>query len=137
MTHTEYSGTPLARKLGIKKGAIIKTINAPENYFSLFTEMPDDVLVENNSDIHKDVIHFFVRSRVEFMTLLPELKSEIRQNGMIWVSWPKKSSKVSTDLTETVIRDFALSAGLVDIKICAVDEIWSGLKLVIPVKDRK
>jgi len=72
----------------------------------------------------------------EYFTHLPELKYQLKPNGMIWVSWPKKSSKVVTDINENIIRDYALQIGLVDIKVCAVDEIWSGLKLVIPVKDR-
>ena len=82
------------------------------------------------------MIHFFTKSQEEYKTLLPQLKVRIKPNGSIWISWPKKSSKVPTDITEDIIRNFALQTGLVDIKVCAVDETWSGLKLVIPVKDR-
>jgi hypothetical protein len=130
-----YSGTPLAKKLGIKPGFNIKLINAPEYYFELFTELPAD-LAFNAGDGANDLIHFFTKHESELITLLPALKDHIKPSGMIWVSWPKKSSKVETDITEDTIRNFALKIGLVDIKVCAVDEIWSGLKLVIHVKDR-
>ena len=80
----------------------------------------------------KDFIHFFTKQKDEYLNSLPELKGQIKPNGIIWVSWPKKASKVATDITEDIIRNFALQSGLVDIKVCAVDEVWSGLKLVIP-----
>lgn len=131
-----YSGIPLAKKLGIKKGFDINLINAPEYYFDLFTDLPGGITFEDSPEIKKDFIHFFVLEKDEYFTLLPELKYQLKSNGMIWVSWPKKSSKVVTDITEDIIRNYALQIGLVDIKVCAVDEIWSGLKLVIPVKDR-
>ncbi|MBS1503303.1 MAG: DUF3052 family protein [Bacteroidetes bacterium] len=137
MTQTVgYSGTPLAKKLGIKDGFYIDLINAPDYYLQLFTDLPPNLHFENEADKKIDFIHFFTKSRVEYEALLPGLKNKIKPNGMIWVSWPKKSSKIATDVTENDIRDLALKAGLVDIKVCAVDEIWSGLKLVIPVKDR-
>jgi len=130
-----YSTTPLAKKLGIKAGNKIKLINAPENYFEQFADMPDDV---DHNNIHKlyDLVHFFTKDSKELNKVLPKLKKEIVQNGIIWVSWPKKSAKVATDVTEDMIRDVALKIGLVDVKVCAVDEIWSGLKMVIPLKDR-
>jgi hypothetical protein len=131
-----YSGTPLAKKLGIKPGFKIGLINAPGNYFDLFTDLPGDIKITNDTSIKKDLIHFFTKSESAFTTMLPDLKNQIKPNGMIWVSWPKKASKVVTDITEDIIRNYALKIGLVDIKVCAVDEIWSGLKLVIPVKDR-
>jgi hypothetical protein len=131
-----YSGTPLAKKLGIKPGFKIGLINAPGNYFDLFTDLPGDIKITNDTSIKKDLIHFFTKSEKEFAAILPDLKNQIKPNGMIWVSWPKKASKVVTDITEDTIRNYALKIGLVDIKVCAVDEIWSGLKLVIPVKDR-
>ena len=132
-----YSGTPLAKKLGIKEGAIVKLINQPDYYFDLFEDLPDDIDLSNETGKLKGVIHFFVKESAQLTKQLPILKKEIEQNGMIWVSWPKKASKVPTDITEDTIRNFALSIGLVDIKVCAVDEIWSGLKLVIPVKEKK
>jgi hypothetical protein len=131
-----YSGTPLAKKLGIKTGAKIMLLNAPDNYLQLFTDLPTDVYFVGEGDVKKDVIHFFTKQQDEFLTMLPQLMKQIKPDGMIWVSWPKKASKVVTDITEDVIRNFALKIGLVDIKVCAVDETWSGLKLVIPVKDR-
>lgn len=98
--------------------------------------MPADVYFVGGGDVKKDVIHFFTKQQDEFLTMLPQLMKQIKPEGMIWVSWPKKASKVVTDITEDIIRNFALEIGLVDIKVCAVDETWSGLKLVIPVKDR-
>ena len=131
-----YSGTPLAKKLGIKNGFHISLINAPEYYLRLFTDLPAELYFENEEVKNLDLIHFFTKSRDEYETLLPVLKSHIKPNGIIWISWPKKVSKVLTDITEDIIRNFALQTGLVDIKVCAVDDIWSGLKMVIPVKDR-
>ncbi|HEY4322560.1 MAG TPA: DUF3052 family protein [Mucilaginibacter sp.] len=130
-----YSGTPLAKKLGIKPGFRIQLINAPENYLSLFTDLPGD-LVFNDDNTRQDFVHFFTKQEKELMINLPLLKGQIKANGMIWVSWPKKASKIITDITEDKIRNYAIEIGLVDIKVCAVDEIWSGLKLVIPVKER-
>lgn len=131
-----YSSTPLAKKLGIKAGFIIRLINPPANYYSLFTDMPANVNVVEEHDSKKDFIHCFTKVAAELGQLIPLLKSEIVQNGTIWISWPKKASKVATDITEDLIREMALANGLVDVKVCAVDEIWSGLKLVILVKDR-
>lgn len=132
-----YSGTPLPKKLGLKDGFIIKLINEPKYYFDLFPYIPANLKNESNVHILKNFIYYFEKSNKVFESNLPSLKNEIKQNGMIWVSWPKKASKVSTDITEDVIRNYALHIGLVDIKVCAVNEIWSALKLVIPIKDRK
>ena len=134
-TQAGYSGTPLAQKLGIKDGFHISLINAPDHYLDLFTDLPPDLYFERDT-VNVDFIHFFTKSQAEYESLLPSIKSQIKPNGMIWVSWPKKASKVPTDITEDMIRNYAIKIGLVDIKVCAVDEIWSGLKLVIPVKDR-
>ncbi|GAC1302729.1 MAG: hypothetical protein NVSMB24_07750 [Mucilaginibacter sp.] len=131
-----YSGTTLAKKMGIKPGFRIGLINQPGNYFDLFTDLPPDITITNDVTIKKDLIHIFTKSEKEFTAMLPGLKTQITPNGVIWVSWPKKASKVVTDITEDIIRNYALSIGLVDIKVCAVDETWSGLKLVIPVKER-
>lgn len=130
-----YSGTPLAKKLGIKEGFKIALYQQPEYYFNLFTDFPNDVKIINKSKV--DFIHYFVKEEKQLLKDISKLKNQIEQNGMIWISWPKKSSKVETDITENAIRNIALKNGLVDIKVCAVDEIWSGLKMVIPVKDRK
>ncbi|MGF7073190.1 DUF3052 domain-containing protein [Mucilaginibacter sp. R-33] len=132
-----YSGTPLEKKLGIKAGAKLMLINAPAYYLDLFTDMPPDVYFADEGSFENDIIHLFSKRVDEYRAKLPELMNQIKQDGMIWISWPKKASKVVTDITEDLIRNFALQIGLVDIKVCAVDEIWSGLKLVIPVKDRK
>jgi hypothetical protein len=132
-----YSGTPLAKKLGIKAGAKVMLINAPDHYFDLFTDLPPDIYFTDVVSLENDVIHFFSKSVDEYRAKLPGLMKQIKQEGMIWISWPKKASKVVADITEDQIRNFALQIGLVDIKVCAVDEVWSGLKLVIPVKDRK
>ncbi len=134
---TGYSGTPLPKKLGINDGFTIKLINQPDYYFELFPFIPTNLVHEQNVQILKDFIHYFEKSKLDLEARLPSLKKEIKQNGMIWVSWPKKASKVETDITEDVIRNYALKIGLVDIKVCAINEIWSALKLVIPVKDRK
>lgn len=131
-----YSGTPLAKKLGIKDGFHINLINAPQYYLSLFTDLPTNLLFGDQDGVKIDFIHFFTKSTTEYIELLPLLKNQIKPKGIIWVSWPKKASKVPTDITEDIIRNYAIKIGLVDIKVCAVDEIWSGLKLVIPVKDR-
>lgn len=131
-----YSGTPLAKKLGIKAGYHIKLVNAPKYYFSLFADLPGDIHIAERDFPDLDFIHFFTKSEEEYVNKLPALKKLLKQDGMIWASWPKKSSKVVADITEDKIRDFAIKIGLVDIKVCAVDETWSGLKLVIPVKDR-
>jgi hypothetical protein len=129
-----YSGTPLEKKLGIKEGFKISLYNQPEYYFKLFTVLPAIKLISGKSNV--DFIHYFVKEEKKLLKDINKLKNQIEQNGVIWISWPKKSSKVETDITEDVIRNIALKNGLIDIKVCAVDETWSGLKLVIPVKDR-
>lgn len=135
-TSAGYSGTPLAKKLGIREGSKLLLLNAPEHYFRLFTDFPGDVKMVSTKT-KADIIHYFVKEEKQLARDISKLKNGIEQNGLIWVSWPKKSSKVITDITEDVIRNLALQSGLVDVKVCAVDETWSGLKLVIPVKDRK
>ncbi len=131
-----YSGTPLSKKLGIKTGFTVKLVNAPDYYFDLFTDLPGDLNFKDEPGIKYDLIHFFTKQATEYFQITPKLKDEIKPNGMIWISWPKKASKVVTDLTEDTIRNYAIKIGLVDIKVCAVDDVWSGLKLVIPVADR-
>jgi hypothetical protein len=130
-----YSETPLAKKLGINEGSKIALYNQPDYYFKLFTDLPDVKIVSGKSIV--DFIHYFVKEEKQLLKDITKLKNQIEKNGMIWISWPKKASKVKTDITEDVIRNIALKNGLVDVKVCAVDETWSGLKLVIPVKDRK
>ncbi len=132
-----YSKTLLSKKLGIKEGSTIKLVNQPENYFDLFEDFPENITFAKSKKIKKDLIHYFTKNACELVRNIIPLRNEIEENGMIWVSWPKKASKVPTDITEEVVRGLALKNGLVDVKVCAVDETWSGLKLVIPVKNRK
>ena len=132
-----YSGTALEKKLGIKENFRIRLIHAPENYFDFFLEWPPNIEISDDPRIKKNLIHFFTKEFSIYYTLLPLLKEEIEQNGMIWVSWPKKTSKISSDVSEDLIRNYGLETGLVDIKVCSVNEEWSALKLVIPLKHRK
>ena len=125
-----YSGTPLARKLGIKAGTKLFTIAAPGHYDELLAPLPDDVKRVRKIDA-ADVAHFFVTARTRLDQELRAALPKMQQDAAIWISWPKKSSKVETDITEDTVREVALPLGLVDIKVCAVDEVWSGLKLVI------
>jgi hypothetical protein len=126
-----YSGTPLPQKLGIKSGTRIITIAAPENYRLLLGNLPDDVEFSNRAPAGAHFIHFFVKRRSDLEKQLPRLRKTLADEGTLWVSWPKKSAQIETDVTEDVIRAVALPLGLVDVKVCAVDETWSGLKLMI------
>jgi Protein of unknown function (DUF3052) len=132
-----YSGTPLAKKLGIKGGSQIFLLNAPGNYLQLVSPLPEGVPIAPQITSHTDVIHIFSTKKEELSQALHTCLEKMRPNGMIWVSWPKKSSKVPTDITEDTIREVALPLGLVDTKVCAVDDVWSGLKLVIRKEKRK
>lgn len=124
-----YSGTPLIKKLGIKDGMRIAFLYTPDNYRSLLGPLPAGI--DEQSDDNLDFIHAFFTDRTDFELEISELLSAIARDGMIWISWPKKASKVPTTMTENVVRKIALPLGLVDVKVCAVDEVWSGLKLVI------
>jgi hypothetical protein len=126
-----YSGTPLAKKLGVKPGFRIKTKNAPSHYNRLLGPIPESVVISTRLRGRIDLWHFFTASRRELEHQLGSCRKEISQNGMIWVSWPKESSRLPSEVTEDTVREMALPLGLVDVKVCAVDEIWSGLKLVI------
>jgi hypothetical protein len=131
-----YSGTPLLKKLGIKPEYKLLFFNEPENYFELLeADMRRQICKANDTP---DLIHLFVKNNKEFETEMKKLKDIIHQNSniTIWVSWYKKSSGISTDVTEDTIRNFALKNNLVDVKVCAVSDIWSGLKLVVPLKLR-
>ncbi|MEX1257150.1 MAG: DUF3052 family protein [Gemmatimonadota bacterium] len=132
-----YSGTPLVQKLGIKPGMRCAVLGPPEHYRDLLIGLPDDVNFVGESASGLDFVHLFVRGEDGLMDRLRRLREKIAQNGMIWVSWPKKAAGVRTDLTEDLVRQAGLSAGLVDVKVCAVDEIWSGLKFVIRKADRR
>ena len=132
-----YSGKPAYKKLGLKDGLRMLIFNEPVDYFGLIGVPDGEPLAVEVAESEIDYVYFFTKERAEFERELPRLKGVIQQAGMIWVSWPKKASKVPTDMTEDVIRNYAISIGLVDIKVCAVDKVWSGLELVIPVKDRQ
>lgn len=121
MFSTAYSKTPLAKKLGIKAGYHIKLINAPIYYFDLFIDLPTDLCINKSIKYKKNFIHFFTKDGEELVKILPQLKTEILRDGLIWVSWPKKSGNIATTVTENMIRDIAINNGLVDIKVCAVE----------------
>jgi len=128
---TGYSGTPLARKLGIKPGTKVCAFNAPTNYRDLLAPLPADVSFANDVANGARFVHLFTLARADLLAALERIRPMLAADGMIWVSWPKKASKVPTDITEDTIRAVALPMGLVDVKVCAVDATWSGLKLVI------
>lgn len=131
-----YSGTPLIKKLGIKPEMKVLLINQPGNYYDLLETNIGDQLCKKNETA--DFAHLFVKSEKELLTEMKKLKAACKKNTAItiWVSWYKKNAKILTDVTEDTIRNYALQNDLVDVKICAVSEVWSGLKLVVPVKKR-
>jgi hypothetical protein len=126
-----YSGTPLLQKLGIKPNISVVLINAPANYRKLLGPAAKSVTFSDSARKGTEFVHFFVTKRRELERTLPQLRQKVVDTAVVWVSWPKKSSGVQTDVTEDVIRSVALPLGFVDIKVCAVDETWSGLKLMI------
>lgn len=132
-----YSGRPLAAKLGVKAGFRVLARNAPEGYLALLEGLPKGVILAEDPPGEVEMVHLFTRSRAELEAALPEVLGRIRQDGMIWVSWPKRASGVPTDVTEDTVRAVALPLGLVDVKVCAVDDTWSGLKLVIRKENRR
>jgi hypothetical protein len=131
-----YSSTPLARKLGIKEGSRISLVNAPTDFESALGELPDNVEFVSGPAKSLDIILFFVMSERVLARDFAKLSQKLVTNGMIWIAWPKKSSGVTTDLTEQRVQRIGLDAGLVDVKICAIDETWSGLKFVYRLKNR-
>ncbi|MEO7742550.1 MAG: hypothetical protein ABIR98_06425 [Usitatibacter sp.] len=126
-----YSGTPLAKKLGIKAGGSVLVVGAPDGYSDLLKPLPDGVTFARKMGDSVDVIHLFTASRARLAPALAQYRMKMRPDAAIWVSWPKKASKVATDITEGTVREVALPMALVDVKVCAVDDVWSGLKLVI------
>src|SRR5512134_2602365 len=131
-----YSGTPLPQKLGIKPGDRVVVLGAPWDYAAVVSPLPERVSVSTRLPARARFIHLFVRTAAELGRRLPALDRALEDDGMIWVSWPKKSSGLATDLSEDRIRRAVLPLGLVDVKVCAVDETWSGLKLVRRVGER-
>ncbi|HET6760319.1 MAG TPA: DUF3052 domain-containing protein [Propionibacteriaceae bacterium] len=127
-----YSGTPLPQKLGIKPGMSIAVLKAPPDIEAILGDLPEAVTVSHRLTGHRDLVLIFITRQVDLASRLPGLINAIAPNGMIWVAWPKRASKIETDMTEDVIREIVLPASaLVDVKVCAIDQIWSGLKLVI------
>lgn len=152
-----YSPNPLAKKLGISPGSHVFLIDAPPHYLELLAShpeashseappleashseapLPDLVAFDTTLTHTTDVVHAFCRTRVQLEQALTDILPGLRANAAVWISWPKKASRVPTDITEDTIRAIALPMGLVDIKVCAVDEVWSGLKLVIRKENRR
>ncbi|MCD2258703.1 DUF3052 domain-containing protein [Psychroserpens luteolus] len=132
-----YSKTPLAKKLGIKSGYSFLLYNAPNHYFNLFEDLPDDINeLTEASEKSADFIHVFCTTLEDLNKVIDHYKPALKTNGLFWVSWPKGSSKIKTDLKREPIRDLILNKGLVDIKVAAIDNDWSGLKFVYRLKDR-
>ena len=132
-----YSGTPLAQKLGIKAGEKVLTLNAPANYGKLLAPLPEGVSFARKATPGAGFVHLFISNRKTLEKELSRLRKLIADTGVLWVSWPKKSSGVATDVTEDVIREVALPLGFVDVKVCAVDDTWSGLKLMVRRENRR
>jgi hypothetical protein len=131
-----YSGTPLPAKLGIKPGARVAFPGAPDGFAALLGELPEAVAVRRQVRGPLEVIVFFARSQAELSRRLPRLRAALDPAGGLWIAWPKRASGVATDVTEDVVRELGLAARLVDNKVCAIDETWSGLRLVIRRADR-
>lgn len=132
-----YSKRSLSEKLGIKPGFRIRLVNAPKDYESLLAPLPDGVTLVSSEALGLDLIQVFVLSRAELSVVFVALAAQITQSGALWISWPKRASKIATDLDDNVVRKIGLASGLVDVKVAAVDETWSGLKFVYRLKDRK
>ena len=132
-----YSGKALIEKLGLKEGFLARIVNAPDHYWALLGPLPPSVMLVDDETGDLDFIHCFVVRRDDLETKFPVLQTQLAQRGMFWVSWPKAAAKVATDLNENIVRDIGLRNGLVDVKVCAVDAQWSGLKFVRRLKDRQ
>jgi hypothetical protein len=131
-----YSGTPLAKKLGLAPPLILLAIDAPKEYRAWLGELPKGVSIASHQTPPLRAVHVFATKRALLEKQLKDLRQRLEQAGFVWVSWPKRSSKVDTDITEDAVRALALPLGFVDIKVCAVTEVWSGLKLVIRKSER-
>ncbi len=131
-----YSGTPLVRKLGIKPNSELAIINEPKGYRNLIVPIPAGVRIKSKATVKTDLVHIFPTNKKELTRVLKSLLKQTAPKVSIWVSWPKKSSGIVSEVTEDIIREIALPLGLVDIKVCAVDETWSALKLVLRKEKR-
>ena len=136
MSTAGYSGTPLVKKLGIKPGSTLGLIGAPDDFDVTLGELPDGVTVRRRLRGPLDVIVAFSLDRTTLERRLPALRAALQPAGGLWLAWPKRASGVATDLSDTVVRELGLAAGLVDNKVCAIDEVWSGLRLVYRLSDR-
>jgi hypothetical protein len=130
-TMAGYSGTPLVQKLGITPGSRVRLIRPPAGYLDLLAPVPHGVEFVRQLSSATDLVHLFCMRAAELEQALPAIRRRMRADAQVWVSWPKRTSGVATDLTEDHVRRVALPMGLVDVKVCAIDEIWSGLKLVV------
>ena len=126
-----YSGTPLARKLGIRAGTRVHPVDPPADYDELLEPLPEGVVLAARLDARTDLVHAFCSTRSSLSRILRTARQKLRPDAIVWISWPKKSSGVASEITEDTIREVALPLGLVDVKVCAVDATWSGLKLVL------
>ena len=131
-----YSGTPLVKKLGIKEGFRAALVGEPAGFRKELEGLPDGVSFVTSVQRDLDFVLFFARTQTELVRNFSRLAVKLVPTGMLWIAWPKKASGVSTDLSDGVVRQIGLDAGLVDVKVCAVNDVWSGLKFVIRVKDR-
>jgi hypothetical protein len=132
-----YSDTPLPRKLGIREGAKVVLVRAPEHVAALLSPLPDGARLVRRIGRDADVIVAFVTERARLEEAVDRLRAGMHDAGGLWIAWPKRASGVATDVTEDVVREIALARGLVDNKVCAIDATWSGLRLVVRVRDRK
>jgi hypothetical protein len=131
MPESGYSGTPLPKKLGITAGLRVVALNAPRDYRDIVSPWPEGATLAARADVKTDLVHLFVTERAALAKESKRLRELLQPNAVLWVSWPKKALKVATDITEGVIREVVLPLGWVDVKVCAVDATWSGLKLVV------
>lgn len=131
MTTPGYSGTPLVRKLGLKPSGRVCVIGAPDGYEDWLHPLPDGLVFEPQAHAQTDLVHLFTTDKAELAQRLSDLRQRLNPAAALWVSWPKKASKLPTDITEDTIRELGLPLGWVDIKVCAVSDVWSGLKLVV------
>lgn len=136
VTTAGYSGTPLAKKLGISARTRLVAFGAPAHYSTLLGPLPETVSWDSRVTVKTDIVHIFVTRVEELRRRLEGLRRSLRPDASVWVSWPKKSSGVLSSVDEQTVRDLALPLGFVDIKVCAVDDVWSGLKLVIRKNQR-
>ena len=132
-----YSGTPLVKKLGFKEGFRVALVNPPKSFKNELEPLPENVKFLSTQAEQVDLVVLFVDSQQKLSREFPIFASKLKENGMLWIAWPKKASGVPTDLTDNSVRHIGLDAGLVDVKVCAVNEVWSGLKFVYRLRDRK